>query len=80
MGKILLLSAALGAAAAAFFVLPAPADLVSRAAFAFLPDCQTEDSPGPCAWDASRRGNGRGQSFFVIAGQVFAFEVKGAGQ
>lgn len=27
--------------------------------------CEFEDSPGPCFWDASLRGNGEGRSFWV---------------
>lgn len=27
--------------------------------------CATEDSPGPCFWDAGQRGNGRGFSFWI---------------
>lgn len=30
-----------------------------------LPPCPTEDSAGPCYWDAERQGNGTGQSFTV---------------
>lgn len=29
--------------------------------------CATEDSPGPCYWDASAQGNGVGHSFYVDA-------------
>jgi hypothetical protein len=35
-----------------------------------LPDCPQEDSPGPCEWDAYRRGNGQGQSFWIDGRQV----------
>jgi hypothetical protein len=35
---------------------PAPAPLAA---------CVSEDSPGPCYWDADTRGNGRGTSFVV---------------
>ena len=27
--------------------------------------CISEDSPGPCYWNAARRGNGQGTSFIV---------------
>ena len=27
--------------------------------------CAFEDGPGPCYWDASVRGNGQGQSFWI---------------
>jgi len=30
----------------------------------YLP-CATEDSPGPCYWDADVQGNGEGRSFLV---------------
>lgn len=29
--------------------------------------CATEDSTGPCYWDATRQGNGKGRSFTVTA-------------
>jgi hypothetical protein len=28
-----------------------------------MPACATEDSTGPCQWDATTRGNGNGRSF-----------------
>jgi hypothetical protein len=28
--------------------------------------CKTEDSDGPCYWDAQHRGNGKGKSFRVL--------------
>lgn len=31
--------------------------------------CATEDSPGPCYWDARIHGNGKGRSFIVHADQ-----------
>ena len=30
-----------------------------------VPPCAMEDSPGPCFWDASVRGDGSGRSFTV---------------
>lgn len=30
-----------------------------------VPPCPTEDSPGPCYWDADTMGNGVGASFTV---------------
>lgn len=30
-----------------------------------LPACATEDSAGPCYWDAKTRGNGQGVSFWI---------------
>lgn len=35
--------------------------------YAKLPPCATEDSTGPCYWDARSRGNGQGQSFWIDA-------------
>ena len=32
--------------------------------------CAEEDSAGPCFWDATKRGNGYGQSFYVDSLQV----------
>lgn len=40
----------------------APAD-VTPAPVSVPAPCAAEDSPGPCVWDASSRGNGRGVSF-----------------
>lgn len=31
--------------------------------------CITEDSAGPCIWNANESGNGRGRSFVVTADQ-----------
>jgi hypothetical protein len=31
--------------------------------------CVTEDSSGPCYWDATKRGNGLGHSFVVTPDQ-----------
>jgi hypothetical protein len=42
---------------ASYAPIPAPG--------ASLPACATEDSAGPCRWDASRQGNGQGRSFWV---------------
>lgn len=39
--------------------------LVLSSASAEIPPCATEDSPGPCVWDAEHQGNGRGRSFLV---------------
>lgn len=38
-----------------------------------LPPCPTEDSNN-CYWDAGERGDGYGQSFYVIDDKVFPFE------
>lgn len=40
-----------------------PASL--SAADTHMRPCASEDSPGPCFWDAGRRGNHRGYSFWV---------------
>lgn len=38
-----------------------------------LPPCESEDSAGPCYWDAATRGNGIGRSFWIDgAGVVHA--------
>ncbi len=44
-------------------------------AFAVLPACPAEDSNN-CKWDASRQGNGIGQSFIAVADYVFLVEVR----
>lgn len=49
---------------------PAPADILSRAAWNVLPDCPTEDSDN-CKWNAAERGNGAGESFIAIGGHVW---------
>lgn len=38
--------------------------------------CATEDSPGPCYWDAAEQGNGQGNSFTVDAEQHVTIEGK----
>lgn len=35
--------------------------------------CEFEDSPGPCDWDATIRGNGLGKSFTVNADQTLTY-------
>ena len=35
--------------------------------------CAEEDSPGPCYWDAARRGNGEGNSFIVNNDQTVTY-------
>ena len=35
--------------------------------------CADEDSPGPCYWDAARRGNGEGNSFIVNNDQTVTY-------
>ena len=32
-----------------------------------IPACVGEDTPGPCFWDATHRGNGLGRSFVIDA-------------
>jgi len=41
------------------------------------PPCAEEDSPGPCFWDAGKRGNGEGLSFWVDAEQAVHYEIEG---
>lgn len=43
---------------------PSSPDTVRRVVLPTTP-CQAEDGPGPCFWDAGRRGNGRGFSFWI---------------
>ncbi len=45
-------------------------NLLSAFLFAILPACPTEDSSN-CRWDAARQGNGYGQSFIDLGGEVF---------
>ena len=40
-----------------------------------LPACPTEDSDD-CFWDARWRGNGKGQSFYVVAGVVTNIDLE----
>jgi hypothetical protein len=40
-----------------------PRDLATSPVKAALTPCPTEDSPGPCHWDAQTQGNGQGTSF-----------------
>ena len=49
--------------------VPAPA---TPALTPYIP-CAEEDSPGPCYWDADRRGNGRGESFIVNNDQTVTY-------
>ena len=35
--------------------------------------CAEEDSPGPCYWDAARRGNGHGTSFVINNDQTVTY-------
>lgn len=62
--------ALLAAAAAVSTTTPAQAakPVWAQAGAAFRP-CATEDSDGPCYWDAKVRGNGAGRSFWVDAQQ-----------
>jgi hypothetical protein len=60
--------AAMGAAVGAGYAQPSTEGLSTRPAVSTqLPPCATEDSPGPCLWDASVRGNGVGRSFWRTA-------------
>ena len=40
-----------------------------------LPPCKYEDSRN-CIWDASKRGNGKGQSFIDIDGKTIKINTK----
>lgn len=35
--------------------------------------CVTEDSPGPCYWDAKTMGNGQGRSFTIDTNQHITY-------
>lgn len=48
---------------------PALSDTPRNAELPAAP-CATEDSAGPCFWDAGRAGNGRGFSFWVDSAQT----------
>jgi hypothetical protein len=37
--------------------------------------CATEDSPGPCHWNAQTRGNGRGRSFTRAADGTITYTL-----
>jgi len=43
-----------------------------------LPHCPYEDSDN-CMWDARHRGNGKGQSFYVIDGVVTFIDLEDDG-
>lgn len=40
-----------------------------------VPDCNYEDGSGQdvCAWVASERGNGRGQTYIVVDGSTYIY-------
>lgn len=44
---------------------PAPAVVVKARQMGYKA-CKHEDSPGPCYWNATKRGNGNGRSFVVL--------------
>ena len=54
---------------------PAPAPVPAPTTSALTPyvPCAEEDSPGPCYWDAARRGNGQGTSFIVNSDQTVTY-------
>ena len=58
------LSAVAGATAVREACRPVPYSSATQATP--LPYCATEDSLG-CVWDAAKRGNGEGRSFFAYA-------------
>lgn len=35
----------------------------------FLQPCEAEDGPGPCYWDGSQRGNGKGRTYWISPNQ-----------
>ena len=52
---------------------PVPAPAPATAALTPYVPCAEEDSPGPCYWDAARRGNGEGNSFIVNKDQTVTY-------
>lgn len=42
-----------------------------------VPACVTEDSAGPCYWDAATMGNGHGRSFVVGSDQAVYYLPEG---
>ena len=52
---------------------PAPVPAPATAALTPYVPCAEEDSPGPCYWDAARRGNGQGNSFIVNKDQTVTY-------
>lgn len=52
---------------------PAPVPAPTTAALTPYVPCAEEDSPGPCYWDAARRGNGQGTSFIVNNDQTVTY-------
>lgn len=57
------LALALGPSSPTSVATPRPAAVTGGP----LAPCPTEDSPGPCWWDAAARGNGEGHSFWAAA-------------
>ncbi len=52
---------------------PAPVPAPAAAPLSPYIPCAEEDSPGPCYWDAARRGNGQGTSFIVNNDQTVTY-------
>ena len=52
---------------------PAPVPAPTTAPLSPYVPCAEEDSPGPCYWDAARRGNGQGTSFIVNNNQTVTY-------
>ena len=52
---------------------PAPVPAPATAPLSPYVPCAEEDSPGPCYWDAARRGNGHGTSFIVNNDQTVTY-------
>ena len=61
MAELVALSAVLVVGAVALIATDHTPDAAPQ-----VPPCATEDAAGPCHWDATTQGNGRGQSFTVL--------------
>ena len=64
---MILIAAVIGIGSASGIVVDAaePYTLVDKAQDVGYAPCANEDSMGPCYWDATKRGNGKGMSFVV---------------
>ena len=69
MKKTILVLALLATGACGGVKDDAPKPEVKRESVIPSTPCPTEDSPGPCFWDASERGNGTGRDFWIDANQ-----------
>lgn len=68
IASILLTGVVLGA------YTPATPAIVTYAQEHNVPACAHEDSVGPCYWDATTRGNGKGRSFIVTDDNEIFFD------